>query len=265
MSYQGGKQKLGKRIYKVIDTLEEFFMYDKKLTYLEPFVGFCGVIKHFGAENDRKLIGCDKNKDIILMWKALQKGWKPPITCTKKRYDELRYSKHHSAERGFIGIACSFSGIFFVGYRGTQTFKPTSSSKRSQPKIVKSASMTSRSLLKITDKIQNVNFKICDYESINPKNMLIYCDPPYKLNKYQQSEFFNFDSEKFWSIMRKWSKNNIVIISERIAPKDFKYIWKSNSNVIHHGKRNIQVEKLFVYESLYDTLNKKIKNVLTRY
>lgn len=49
MSYQGGKQKLGKRIYEVLDTIEEYFEEDNRLDYLEPFVGFCGVMKHFAS------------------------------------------------------------------------------------------------------------------------------------------------------------------------------------------------------------------------
>jgi site-specific DNA-adenine methylase len=57
MSYQGGKQKLGKRIYEVLDTIEEYFEGENRLDYLEPFVGFCGVMKHFGDEGGRKLTG----------------------------------------------------------------------------------------------------------------------------------------------------------------------------------------------------------------
>jgi site-specific DNA-adenine methylase len=49
MSYQGGKQKLGKKIHDIISLIEADILNDenKKLDYFEPFVGFCGVIKHF--------------------------------------------------------------------------------------------------------------------------------------------------------------------------------------------------------------------------
>lgn len=93
MSYQGGKQKLGKRIYEVLNTIEEYFAGEYRLDYLEPFVGFCGVMKHFADEGGRLLHGCDANKDVIAMWKATQRNWKPPITCSKKKYEEIRSSK----------------------------------------------------------------------------------------------------------------------------------------------------------------------------
>jgi DNA adenine methylase len=261
MSYQGGKQKLGKRIYEVLDIIEEYFEGENRLDYLEPFVGFCGVMKHFAIASggERKLTGCDANKDVIAMWKATQQGWKPPTTCTKKRYDDLRHSKKTSAERGFIGVACSYSGIFFVGYRGTQTFRSGSGSR-----TVSSAEMTGRSVNKIANMIKNVKFKKCEYQTLKPKNMLIYCDPPYASNNYQQSDFFHFDSDEFWGTMRDWSKDNIIVVSEYQAPNDFKAVWSSEINVVHHGKTNVKVEKLFVHESLYENMDTKLKRELKK-
>ena len=258
MSYQGGKQKIGKKIYKVIDAIEEYFEGEDLLDYMEPFVGFCGVIKHFGAEDtDRKLFGYDLNKDIIKMWKSTQNGWKPPTKCTKKRYEELKNSKKVSAERGFIGVACSYSGIFFVGYRGTQTFK-----QQNKTKTVNSAAMTARSVNKIAKMVENVKFKVSNYINLKPDNMLIYCDPPYKSNDYGQSDFFHFNTELFWDIMRDWSKYNIVIISEYTAPKDFKCVWKNELNVIHHGKTNKKIEKLFIHNTLYKNIDNKTKKYI---
>jgi len=260
MSYQGGKQKLGKRIYKVLDTLEEYFEYDERLDYLEPFVGFCGVMKHFGQEGNRKMVGYDANKDIIAMWNATKRGWKPPEKCCKTKYEKLKRSKRVSAERGFIGVACSYSGIYFVGYRGTQTYRT-----RSGKKNVDSAEMNARSVNKIAKMVKKVQFKSGDYVDLDPHNMLIYCDPPYASNDYQQSEFFKFDSDEFWKTVRKWSEDNIVVISEYKAPKDFKMIWQSKTNVMHHGKKNIKVERLFIHEDLYDELDISIKKEIKQF
>ena len=46
MSYQVGKQKLGKKIHSVISLIETDILDDenRKLDYFEPFVGFCGAI-----------------------------------------------------------------------------------------------------------------------------------------------------------------------------------------------------------------------------
>ena len=37
------------------------------------------------------------------------------IKC-KIEQEKLKKSKSHSAKRGFIGTACSYGGIYFVGY-----------------------------------------------------------------------------------------------------------------------------------------------------
>ena len=252
MSYQGGKQKLGKKIHYIISLIEkDILKNDKKLDYFEPFVGFCGVIKHFNDE-DRNCTASDLNEDIIKMWKSIQKGWDPPNHCNKDEYEKLKKSKSHSAKRGFIGTACSYGGIYFVGYRSKQKFKH---------KTINSVSLTKRSVLKTKDKIKNINFlKSKSYDKFNPVKKLIYCDPPYASNKYTQSEYFNFDSEKFWNTMRKWSESNIVVISERKAPTDFKKIWGTNFSVTQHGKVNKQNECLFIHNTLFDLLSNSVKN-----
>jgi DNA adenine methylase len=236
MSYQGGKQRLGRKIYNVIKNYD-----DGTLDYLEPFVGFCGVIKHV-EKGDRKLVGCDINENIIMVWKGLQNGWTPPKHITKEEYLELKNSPEISALKGFAGIACSYGGIYFCGYRGIQRFK-----RGDKIKKVYSAEMCGRSLSKIKDKIKNVKFICKDYRNLNPKNKLIYCDPPYKNNDYRQNKYFKFDTDEFWEIMRRWSKDNIVIISEYQAPDDFECIWSNDIHTIHNKKSNIKTEKLFMY------------------
>ena len=117
-AYGGGKARLGKQIYKAIREIEEKRGW-KANTYFEPFCGMLGVAKHFlcegrnSVEQYKKYILSDANKDIVLMWKRLKRGgWSLPRTCTRERYEELKYSKRHSAERGFYGVSCAYSGIF---------------------------------------------------------------------------------------------------------------------------------------------------------
>ena len=75
-AYQGGKQRIGKKIYDIIHKYERELV-DTKLTYIEPFCGMCGVLRHFAAETDRTCIATDLNTDLILMWRAIQHGWEP--------------------------------------------------------------------------------------------------------------------------------------------------------------------------------------------
>jgi DNA adenine methylase len=232
MSYQGGKQRLGKKIYNIIKNYD-----DGTLDYLEPFVGICGVMKHMEKRN-RRLIGYDINENIIMMLKGLKNDWIPPDSVSKDEYLSLKQSPEISALKGFAGIACSYGGIYFCGYRGTLKYKD---------KERNATEMCRNSLLKIKDKIKDVEFFCKDYRNLNPKNKIIYCDPPYLNNKYLQNKYFKFDTKEFWKIMRRWSKNNIVIISEYTAPEDFECIWSNDIHTIHNGKENIKTEKLFMY------------------
>jgi DNA adenine methylase len=238
-SYGGGKAKLGKEITEVIQEIEENENWDGD--FFEPFCGLLGVGIHIIKNNknrNRKVIACDANKDIIMMWKALQRGWIPPISCTKKKYNELKHSTKHSAERGFIGVACAYSGIFFAGYR------PTSNSQN----FFKN---TRTGLLNMVPYLTTGKIKFLpatSYSNFNPKGLTIYCDPPYKNNNLGGEYFSNFNNDKFWSIMKKWSKNNLVIISEYTAPKDFECVWDKNVASVYSGKRKKNTEKLFMYK-----------------
>lgn len=253
-SYGGGKARLGKEIYKAIKEIEEEKEWESDV-YFEPFCGMLGVAKHFiddirradseSQRDDRllykKIILSDANKDIVLLWNKLKRGgWTLPKTCTRDKYEKLKYSKRHTAERGFYGVSCAYSGIFFAGYR------PKSPSgqnffQSSRKNIIETGKLLHRASRKI--KILNSS-----YLKFDPKGMTIYCDPPYEDNRFNIEHFNDFDSKLFWDTMRKWSKDNLVIISEYKAPKDFKCVWKKDMKSVFSGKTATRTEKLFVYK-----------------
>ena len=121
----------------------------------------------------------------------------------------------------------------------------------------------------------NVKFKCMSYEKHNPKNTLIYCDTTYKDTIGYSGTKKVFDHEIFWNTIRKWSKNNMVIISEETAPDDFKCIWKKKysrgrgfktkkgkSGKDRKSKGKDVTEKLFIHETLYNNnIKDKIKNI----
>ena len=96
--------------------------------------------------------------------------------------------------------------------------------------------------------LQDVKFDCKDYRELEYENALIYCDPPYaNTTEYTVG---NFDNKEFWQWCRDMSKTNTVIISEYIAPDDFKCIWqkkiKTEIRTKINGREN-RIEKLFVY------------------
>lgn len=79
---------------------------------------------------------------------------------------------------------------------------------------------------------------------------VIYSDPPYA-NTKQYKNSTQFDYEEFWQIMRDWSKNNIVLISEQNVPDDFEVIWEQPvSCSIKVTDKGVSVEKLFKYKDI---------------
>ena len=237
-TYQGGKKRLGKKIYEVITQIETKLT-SEKLPYFEPFVGMGGVLRHFSKENDRETYACDINKDLIIMWKSIQRGWKPPLKCSRKKYEELKDSTEHSAERGYLGVVASWSGIFFASYR--LDYNPDKDF----------LGEGYRGIMDIKPDIMSVNFLDSrPYYDFKPKGMLIYCDPPYYKNNFHTQYFSEFDHHLFWEIMREWSKDNIVIISESVAPKDFIKIWSSTSTFTNRSQCKKYDDCLFIHETL---------------
>jgi|688.fasta_scaffold315640_2 site-specific DNA-adenine methylase len=243
-SYQGGKKRIGKRIYAVIRSLEQQLVGDDKLPYFEPFVGMGGVLRHFARESDRKVTACDANIDLILMWKALQKGWKPPTKCTREQYERLKESHEHSPERAFLGIVASYGSIFFNGYRLQYDKKFLDEGYRG--------------LMDIRPDILNVRFlNARSYDKHQPIGKLIYCDPPYLNNRLCSQYFQDFDHNHFWDIMREWSRHNIVVISESIAPKDFKKIWciESYVSTARQEKTKRYMDCLFIHYTWFNLID----------
>lgn len=252
-TYQGGKKRLGKKIYQMICLIESDIIgkNSKLLPYFEPFVGMCGVIRHFASNNDRKVSACDINPDIITMWKEFQKGiWTPPKKCSRKKYDRLRQDNIPSSDRGFLGTVCSWSGIFFSGFR--LDYNP-------EKDFVGEGY---RGLMNIKPDISNIQFYNTRpyYLFKNVKNKLIYCDPPYKNNNFKTEYFQSFDHDRFWDVMRDWSANNIVVISESTAPKDFKKIWSAETTITNISTNTKKYQEyLFIHISIYVQLSSKLK------
>ena len=152
------------------------------------------------------------------MYKALQNGWIPPDFVTEEEYKHYQKNKpEDDPMTAFCGFGCSFAGKWFGGYA------------RSEGKTCYAAT-TQRSLLKQLPLIKDVDFFWDLYDNVDPEGMLIYSDPPYQ-NTTNYGAFSGFDHNKFWNIMREWSKNNTVVISEYEAPDDFECVKEMQSQM----------------------------------
>jgi len=259
--YQGGKKRLGQKIFHRLSELEDTYVLKKftkltKLPYLEPFVGMCGVARYFAAEKDRTVTLGDSNKDLVCMWQSVQDGsWTPPLTCTRDYYDFLKDSvsfalesvdKKTQADRMFLGCAASYGGNYFSGgFRLKSEALSAALAKRDYlGEGARSIKALRPSLLQ-----GNTSFKAQDYREWSPQNSLVYCDPPYLNNKLGPKCFREFDHTQFWDVIRQWSKNNLVLVSERTAPPDFISVWTAKSTLTVSRKGHSNTEHLFIKAS----------------
>jgi site-specific DNA-adenine methylase len=256
-AYHGGKKRIGKKLAQIIYDASTLIEKEYNFTikgYCEPFCGMLGVYQHIPKLFERRTRSAsrgkaklkykagDINKSVVLMWKAAQKGWKPPRTITKKVFDKLKYDGKYSAVKGFVGHVWTYRGIFFDGYF------PHSKSKTKQ---------NAESVETIAKQLKQVSFKTGEYTQYsNLKGYVIYCDPPYyKTNQryYRGDKYGNrldFDHTSFWNWCRTMSKNNIVFVSEYRAPKGIRRIWTNPSRSAARApnrQKNVQnKEKLFM-------------------
>jgi DNA adenine methylase len=234
MRYLGGKSKIRKEVSSFLRLCN----IDNR-TYFEPFVGGAWILGEMGGNR----IASDGNDSLIAMYKSLQNGWIPPDYVSENLYKEVKAKMElDSPLTAFVGFGCSFAGKWFGGYA-------RNSSGNSYAKITKN------SLLKQLPLIKNVEFVYGLYNEHKPKNMLIYCDPPYE-GTTEYGAMGKFNHEEFWDTIRNWIKNNnIVVISEYNAPEDFVCVKSIESRMglttveDEISTRGIRIEKLFMHNS----------------
>jgi DNA adenine methylase len=228
LQYLGGKKRIAKDI---VNFLNPYLL--NKSYYFEPFVGSCAILENITGI---KRYASDKNEYLIELYKSLQTGWMPPENISENEYQYVRANKdQNKALTAFCGIGCSYSGKWFGGY---------CRDKKTTRNYALNAHNT---LLKQLPKIQDVVFEYKNYKDCKPKNALIYCDPPYA-NTTKYDLFDGFDSHEFWNIMRKWSTNNKIFISEYVAPDDFECVLEIETRTDlknKSGKMIPRVERLF--------------------
>lgn len=222
MHYFGGKFKTCKQIAEVLKTYKQ-----PNQEYFEPFVGAAWVLK----EMDGRRVASDGNRALIELYKALQNGWQPPEHISEEQYKNIKSNQKEDALTAFAMVGCSFSGKWAGGYTRCNRGRNYAKDARN-------------SLLRKLPKIIDVEFIHGLYDEHTPKNMLIYCDPPYAGTTGYKS-LPKWDSEKFWDVMREWSKYNTVIISEYKAPEDFKCIAEFPTKTDIRGANMNRVERLF--------------------
>ncbi len=170
--------------------------------------------------------------------------WVPFQSQLRELYERLKATEKPSAEKAFIGFGMSYNGAWFGGFRGDYDAKGTgycAMNKRTLTSVAKA----------LAPQLKMVSSR--SFTKFHPKGQFIYCDPPYLKNNSRSPYFSKFDHEKFWQVMREWSKRNIVVVSERVAPPDFQCVWKADYKVSYRKETSYE-EALFMYKPLAQKL-----------
>lgn len=241
MKYMGSKAKITKFIVPIIQQkIEE----SGSRTYLEPFAGGCNVIDKVNA---KYRVASDKNEYLIALFKYLQVGGELPEKVTREEYNAVREDYNAAGGKfpqwyiGAVGFLASYNGRFFDGgYAGYGKDKGR----------VRDYYQESRN--NILQQMQQggvfgIDFRSGDYREYAPEGCVIYCDPPYEGTK-RYGNARQFDYSEFWQLMREWSRNNIVLVSELNAPDDFITIWEKEVDRSMKAKEHFRAtEKLFMW------------------
>jgi DNA adenine methylase len=229
MQYLGGKAYLAKYISPIIN---------KYLDYSDTFYSpFCGAINVECRLKFPKMYLSDINYYLIMLYRYMQHGWLPPENVSEEEYNYIKtHRNEHPGLSGFVGHACAFGGLFFAGYaRGSYNY----------------AKVGYSSILKKFVPLIDANFDHKDYRELFPINSVVYCDPPYQ-DASKDNRYPSIDSDEFFQVMRDWSKNNLVVISEYRAPNDFVSIFCKKKSVCVNSAERISeevTENLFIHES----------------
>ena len=229
MKYHGGKAIIAK-------DLAEFIRHDSEYgMFFSPFCGACSV-ERLLVEDFAICFLNDINKDLIMFLKELYDNiFVFPITTTEEEYKNFKTSES-SAMRCFYGHFLSFAGKWFGGY--AQKYQKGDYIRDFNKEARESAKRLQTDLRK-----GDIIFDCKSYDEYTPFKMTIYCDPPYKSTTDYDA---NFDNDKFWNIMRKWSKHNDVYISEYEAPDDFECVFEIPKRVtMGKNKSEMKFERLF--------------------
>ena len=231
--YPGGKKRIGDEISKIIYETSVYISSKTNLSikgYCEPFCGMLGVYQYIPRifkKYKLKFEAGDRNPYIIKLWKGIQNGFNPPISCSENEYYKLKHNNDSTLKGIFLGFACSIRGVFRLTY------------------IKRNIAIQAQHCKRIGLQLQNVNFSLGEYEIYsNLKNHIIYCDPPYKNTgtPYSIGDVYDtsFNYDKFINWCCKMSKDNIIFISEYKKPcKDCILVWSNGKEklyVLYLGK-----------------------------
>lgn len=260
MAFLGGKSTGADHILNVLNDP----LFDD-MDYVEPFLGYAHVLRR--VVNKRSYRGSDCNPLLVTLLKAVQQKRNLP-TITEREYHALKKQRGNTLRRAVAAFTYSYCGKQFAGFVDDYVRNGKKKSYAEERKRYYAH-------LQENEPFMSANIRCIDYRTLNYKNKLIYCDPPYAnttgyagMHLKRGARKNDFDHDQFWETMRKWSKHNIVFVSEYNAPSDFVCVASANkrctlirsdAQTLRRGNslrkntngRSIRTENLYCHSSYF--------------
>lgn len=193
--------------------------------------------------------GYDAHEYLIELLKYMQSnGEKIDVKAlsggiTREVYYDVKQNpeKYPKWYVGYVGFCCSYRSKWWGGYAKHNT----------SPGGGDGILEKTNNIIKQSKGLINIVFDCRSFETLDIKNSVIYCDPPYKNTTKYKTNKFDYNKYYDWCIkMADENRHNIVLMSEYSMPEDrFECIWEKplRVNLNHKDKtQNIKLEKLFV-------------------
>ena len=201
VKWAGGKRQ-------IIDILKKYVP-DEFNTYYEPFVGGGALLFELSP---KKAVINDSNKELMNVYECIKDAKKFELMCRELNHHETEHSEEYyyqirnldrdkkkyqkiidykrAARTIYLNKAC-FNGLYRVNRKG---YYNVPFGKHSKPTIC-----DTDNLLKISETLQNVTMRSCDYHDVlnfADENTFVYIDPPYRpLNA--TSGFTSYTEDQF--------------------------------------------------------------------
>lgn len=233
MKYMGSKRRIAKHILPIM--LQEAEKHGLT-TWVEPFVGGGNMIDK--VPKSYKRVGYDVNDHTIHAMIGIRDHLDElPDSVSEGLYKTIKGTAPDPVN-SWIRFEMSFASKLDGGYArnslGTDYAKCAKNLAHKQSPL-----------------IQGIDFHCANYQDLDFKDCLIYCDPPYKDSTGYAVKGFNHDD--FYDWCRNQAKKNIVFVSEYSMPDDFIEVWhgeiKTNFASSRKKATHQAVEKLFCLKS----------------
>lgn len=250
MAYLGGKARNAKHILDVLNSSD----FDG-MDFLEPFLGYGHILRR--VVRKESYTASDSNPLLMLLMKAVQRGEALPRIESREEYLRLKEEKDLTLKHSVACFTYSYNGKAWGGWTERYVRRDGCVDDIPQSRFNYYEKLAS------SPSFRSAFLEQADYRTLKPVGKLIFCDPPYRNScGYGQDRF---DSDEFWNVMRVWSRDNVVYISEYEAPSDFVCVASALKSVCVGGgnRQRVKVEKLWRHHKMSPDFHQKGRAICT--